>query len=404
MKFSVVVRASDGSESTQVIDAPTRFAVYTAVEKNGSTVVSLEERHGSLELPSWAHMTIGGRIKTDQRIAFTKNLSAMLGAGLTLSRALSVIERQASNKKLKEVVADLENQVKGGTAFHEGLAAHPKIFSRLFIAMTKAGEESGQLAETLRVVAKQMETTYQLTKKIKGAMIYPAIILIAIFIIAILMLIFVVPTLAGTFASLNVELPLSTRIIMGASNFAISYAPVMIGLILLLVGGVVAFFKSSTGKKLLLAVALRLPVIGMLTRETYSARAARTLSSLLTSGVEMLTAISITGEVVGENRFGAVLKEAEAAVKKGEALSTVFTKYPKLYPVFVSEMIAVGEETGTVADMLGQVAEYYENDVEARTKDLSTIIEPILMLFIGVFVGVFALSMIAPIYSLTEKI
>jgi type II secretory pathway component PulF len=147
-----------------------------------------------------------------------------------------------------------------------------------------------------------------------------------------------------------------------------------------------------------------MPVIKGLVVETFSARATRTLASLLSSGVEMLTAIAITAEVVGESRFGKVLKEAEAAVKKGESLSSTFAKYPKLYPVFVTEMISVGEETGKLAEMLAQVAEYYEEDVSTRTKDLSTIIEPILMLIIGVVVGIFALSMISPIYSLSDKI
>jgi type IV pilus assembly protein PilC len=405
MKFSVVVRASDGSESTQTLEAPTRFAVYSMVEKGGSTVVSLEERDSAFELPSLLHLTLtSGKVKTDNRIAFTKNLSAMLSAGLTLSRALSVIERQTANKTLKGVVIDLENAVKGGMAFHEALAAHPKVFSRLFVAMTKAGEESGQLAETLRIVAKQMETAHQLTKKIKGAMIYPSIILAAIFVIGILMLVFVVPTLSSTFTSLGVDLPLSTRIIVGASDFAINHIVLMLGTVALIIGSMIAFIRSHAGRQLIMAVALHLPVVGSLIRETFSARVGRTLSSLLTSGVEMLSAISITGEVVGENRFGTVLAEAEESVKKGDTLSSVFAKYPKLYPIFVTEMITVGEETGKVADMLSQVAEYYETDVDARTKDLSTIIEPILMLFIGVFVGIFALSMIAPIYSLSDKI
>lgn len=404
MKFSVVVRNSDGNESKETIEAASRLAVYEQVEKGGAAVVSLEEKGAALALPAWANITIGSGVKTEQKITFTKNLSAMLGAGLTLSRALSVLGRQAENKTLKRIVAELENAVKGGASFHEALALHPKVFSRLFIAMTKAGEEGGKLADTLKVVGKQMETSHQLTKKIKGAMIYPSIILGAVVVIGILMLIYVVPTLSSTFASLGVDLPRSTRIIVGMSDFAVNHILVVLGLLLLVVVLIIVFVRSKVGQSIILTVALRFPVIKHLVRETYGARAARTLSSLLSSGVEMLTAIGISAEVVGENRFGKVLKEAEERVKKGEALSATFMEYPKLFPVFVSEMVAVGEETGKLADMLGQVAEYYEQDVEGRTKDLSTIIEPILMLFIGVFVGIFALSMISPIYSLSDKI
>ncbi|MEA2701446.1 MAG: type pilus assembly protein PilC [Candidatus Parcubacteria bacterium] len=404
MKFSVVVRNSDGNESKETIEAASRLAVYEQVEKGGASVVSLEEKGASLALPAWANISIGSGVKTEQKITFTKNLSAMLGAGLTLSRALSVLGRQAENKVLKRIVAELEDAVKGGASFHEALAAHPKVFPRLFIAMTKAGEEGGKLAETLKVVGKQMETSHQLTKKIKGAMIYPSIILGAIVVIGVLMLIYVVPTLSSTFASLGVDLPRSTKIIVGMSDFAVSHIPIVLGLLLLVAVLIIVFVRSKVGQSIILTVALRFPVIKHLVRETYSARATRTLSSLLSSGVEMLTAIGISAEVVGENRFGKVLNEAEERVKKGEALSATFMEHPKLFPVFVSEMVAVGEETGKLADMLGQVAEYYEQDVEGRTKDLSTIIEPILMLFIGVFVGIFALSMISPIYSLSDKI
>lgn len=404
MKFRVVTRKPDGDESSEIIEAPSRFAVYSEVEKGGATVVSLEEKGPGFDFSSLGSISFGSSVKTDQKITFIKNLSAMLSAGLTLSRALSVIERQTESKTLKNIVISLQTAVKSGSSFHEALAAHPKVFSRLFIAMTKAGEEGGTLAETLRIVGKQLEASHMLVKKIRGAMIYPGIILGAIFIIGVLMLIYVVPTLSSTFASLGVELPLSTRIIVGASDFAVNNVFLVLLFLILMVGAVLAFLHSAGGKRIVLAVSLHLPVIGNLVRETYGARAARTLSSLLSSGVEMLSAIAITGEVVGNNKFGKVLDEAERRVKQGEALSATFNDYPKLYPVFVAEMISVGEETGKLSEMLGQVAEYYETDVEMRTKDLSTIIEPILMLIIGLFVGIFAVSMMSPIYSLTENI
>lgn len=404
MKFTVTVRTPEGAEETSTLEAASRFEIYGLVEKNGGTVVSIEDAKGGFALPAFLNIKFGSGVKADQRITFTKNLSSMLGAGLTLSRALSVIERQSTNKYLKEITQKLQEAVKAGNSFHEALAEFPAVFSRLFIAMTKAGEESGKLSETLAVVGKQMEASANLTRKVKGAMIYPCIILIAIVIIGILMLMFVVPTLAATFLSLNVELPLATRVIIGASNFIKGNAIlVFVGLIAVF-GGFYFAIKSTKGSAVLLAVSRRLPVIGELVRETYSARAARTLSSLLSSGVEMLTAIGIASEVVGENVFGDVLKQAEDLVRKGEPLSKAFENNQKLYPVFVSEMVLVGEETGKVADMFGEIAEFYEKDVDEKTKDLSTIIEPLLMLFIGVFVGVFAVSMIAPIYSLSDKI
>lgn len=404
MKFRVVVRKTDGSLEKRVVEAATRFAVYEQVEKEGASVASLEEGGGGMTLPSFGGLSLGGGVSMQDRITFTKNLAAMLSAGLTLSRALSVISRQSTNKNLKRVVDALEAKVKAGSGFHEALADHPKVFSTLFIAMTKAGEESGTLSEALATIARQMDSAYTLQKKIKGAMIYPAVIVFAVVVIGVLMMIFVVPTLSATFASLNVELPTSTRIIIGISDFMKNNMIMTFVLLAAAIGGIVMFTRSKVGSAIILRVALKLPVIGELVRETMSARATRALSSLLSSGVEMLTAISIAREVVGAEIFAKVLAEAEERVRKGEPLSAAFANYPKLYPVFVADMISVGEETGKVADMLGQVARYYETDVEERTKDLSTIIEPMLMLLIGVFVGIFALSMMSPMYSLADKI
>lgn len=403
MKFRVTLKREDGTEEKRAIEAPSRFAVYETVEKEGGHVISVEEG-GGLSMPAGLNLQLSSGINAEEKIILTKNLAAMLAAGLTLSRTLSVIVRQSKNKYLKKIVNNLEEEVKKGTSFHEALAKHPKVFSKLFIAMTKAGEESGTLAEALKVVARQMDRAYNLEKKVKGAMIYPSIILMAIVVIGVLMMIYVVPTLSATFASLGVELPAMTKAIISASDFMAANAILTLGLVFAVFAGLFFFFKGKTGSALLLAAALRIPVIGDLVRETMSARAARALSSLLSSGVEMLSAIAIAEEVVGENRFGKVVGEAGVRVKKGESLSVAFAEHSKLYPVFIVDMIAVGEETGKVAEMLGQVAEYYETDVEDRTKDLSTIIEPILMLIIGVAVGIFALSMISPIYSLTEKI
>ena len=403
MKFRVVLKKSDGSEEKRAIDADSRFAVYELVEKEGASVASIEEGGGGMFAKA-NDISFGVGVNMMQRITFTKNLAAMLSAGLTLSRALSVINRQSTNKSLKKIVTDLETRVKQGSGFHEALAMHPKVFTKLFIAMTKAGEESGTLSEALTNVARQMDRSYTLQKKIQGAMIYPAVILMAIAIIAVLMMMFVVPTLSATFTSMNVELPAATKAIITVSDFMKDNVVAQLAILVLVVVGLVMFVRSKMGGALILWVALRTPVIGELVKETMSARAARALSSLLSSGVEMLTAISIAREVVGTKVFADVLVEAEARVKKGETLSAAFADHPKLYPVFVADMIAVGEETGKVSDMLGQVATYYEVDVEDRTKDLSTIIEPVLMLIIGLFVGIFAVSMMSPIYSISSQI
>lgn len=403
MKFRVTIRKASGEKERRVVDVPSRFAIYGRIEKEGSTVVSITEGVG-FTMPSWLNMSFGSIVSPDTLVVTLKNLSAMLRAGLTLSRALDVLERQARNKRFAQVIANVGAEVKKGSAFHEALASYPKVFSKLFISMAHAGEESGTLSESLTIVGMQMERSRNLTKKVHGAMIYPMIIIIAMIGIFVLMLIFVVPILAATFIQLGVKLPLATRIIMATSNFLITNSLLMVLATAVVVGGVVMFKRSKFGSNLIFATVLHIPVIGELVQETYAARAARTLSSLISSGVGMLGAIAITREVVETETFASVLQEAEDRVRKGESLSAAFADHTNRYPIMFSDMIAVGEETGKVGEMLKQVADFYENDVEQRTKDLSTIIEPILMLLIGSGVGVFAIAIIAPIYSLSSAI
>ena len=402
MKFSATIRKEGQPDEVRTIEAPSRFAVYELVQKEGGTVAELKEGTVGLRLPAWLSMTIGTGVKRAEVVRFAKNLSAMLVAGLSLSRALAIMERQSGKRPIGTVIAGLMSSVEKGSSFHEALARYPRIFPPLFIAMARAGEESGGLADALSIVGVQMERSEELIRKIKGAMIYPSIVISAVIVIGVLMLIYVVPTLTSTFVSLKVQVPLATRIIVALSNFLVENIALSLAGIFAVVGGGIAFVRSRRGSALVLRGSLYLPAIGELVRETYAARASRTLSSLLSSGVPVLDALAITKEVVHAPAFAAVIGEAEAGVKKGGQLSVAFAGHPRLYPSLMSDMLAVGEETGKVSEMLKQIAEYYEQDVSERTKDLSTIIEPVLMLIIGTMVGIFAVAMIAPIYSLSS--
>lgn len=404
MKFRVTIRKEGTPDQLRVIEAPSRFAVYDQIQKEGGVVIELREGGVGFRLPAWFSITIGTGVKRVEIIRMAKNLSAMLSAGLSLSRALSIIERQSGNKRLKAIVTGLSDSIKKGSPFHEALAEHSKVFPKILVAMVRSGEESGSLADALAVVGLQMERSEELIRKIRGAMIYPAIVITAVVIVGILMLIYVVPTLTSTFTSLGVEVPLATRIIVILSDFMVDHVALVFAALITFVAGGVVFVRSRFGSRMVLAAALHLPVIDELVRETYAARASRTLSSLLSSGVPVLNALSITKGVVHAEAFAKVVEEAETHVRKGELLSASFAEHTKLYPILMSDMLAVGEETGKVAEMLKQIAEFYEEDVAEKTKDLSTIIEPVLMLLIGAVVGVFAVSMIAPIYSLSSAI
>ncbi len=404
MQFKIVAQKPGGERIEETREAADRFAILRELKEDGLTLISLEEKKVAGVGGINEFLAKLSKVKTLEKVIFARNLAAMLSAGLSLTRALSVMERQATNPALKKVIVGLTAEINKGKTLNEAMLAYPKVFSKLFVSMVRAGEESGSLAESLRTVALQMDNTFKLQKKVRGAMMYPGVIMSVMVIIGALMLIYVVPTLTKTFVELKVELPASTRFIIGVSDFLQNNLLLAIVLIVAFFAGIYAASKSARGKSMLHYIVLKIPVIGRLVQETNAARTARTLASLLSSGVQVKESLSITTDVVQNVHFKAVISAAAGTIETGAPMSSAFSKRPDLFPVFVSEMMSVGEETGKTAGMLLEVANFYENEVDQKTKDLSTIIEPILMVIIGAVVGFFAISMISPTYSLMDSI
>jgi type IV pilus assembly protein PilC len=328
----------------------------------------------------------------------------MIVAGLSLYRALSVLKKQTKNAKFGKILSSLSADINSGETFSTALSKFPEVFSNLFISMVRAGEESGNLAGALSDVGMNLEKSNSLTKKIKGALIYPGVIMSAMVVIGILMFAFVVPALANTFKELGVTLPLSTRVLIFFGNFFSKNLLLTFVLVFVVGFGLYATFRAKFMAKYIDFTLLKLPVINNLVRELNTARTARTMSSLLLSGVSITRAVEITEDVVQNIYYKKVLEEAKLSIQKGAPFSQAFEANTKLYPIMMSEMIQVGEETGKLSDMLLQIALFYEEEVENKTKNLSTIIEPILMIFIGAGVGFFAISMISPLYSILGSI
>lgn len=401
MKY-VYTATKDGQTYSGSAEAEDRFGVYRYVRSEGGSVLSVDRAGSGWSLSYWNERL--STIKTQEIIMFAGNLGAMLSAGLPISRGLAISQRQTKNPRFKRILGEINTFIQKGGTFYQALEQHPRVFSKLFVAMSRAGEESGNLHEALKTIRDQMKTSDDLKKKIRGAMIYPSIIVFAICIVGYLMLTQVVPTLAATFKELKTDLPPATQAIITVSN-------VLQENTLIVVGGLVAFvllaytgLRSEVGKRLFDRFVLVIPVVGTLAREINAARTARTAGSLLASGVDMIQALTITSEVVQNSFHRAVIVDGIAAVKRGSLLSEVFAKNEKLFPALVGEMIAVGEETGALSDMLVRVADFYEEEVSQKTKNMTTIIEPFLMLIVGGAVGFFAYAMVGPIYSLSNAI
>ena len=398
---------AQGNKVSEKVSANDHYAVYDIARNNGHTISSLqEERKFALKnLFNLKRINLFlGKVKNDELVMMTRNLGSMLTAGLTVTRALSVIERQTKNMKLKDVVKQVGAKINKGDSFFESLADFPEVFNDLYVAMVKAGEESGNLSESLQTLSIQMERSSTIKKKIKGAMIYPAIVITVMFVIGILMMIFVMPTITDLFKGMNKDLPATTQALISTSDFLVNHTILALLGIVGVISGFIYFLRTKIGQHATSWLVTRLPVIGTLAKETNSARTARTLSSLLNSGVDVIQALEITEEVVQNIFYKKILRTARDRVEKGTALSESFIERPDLYPILVGEMILVGEETGKISGMLKELAIFYETEVERKTKDLSTIIEPLLMVVIGAGVGFFAMALIGPIYSISDGI
>ncbi len=339
------------------------------------------------------------RVTLVERMVFARNLAVMIGAGLALTRALEALEQQTVNPRLRDTLISVRQAVTAGKSFADGLRVHEGVFGVLFINMVESGEISGNLERVLKILARQMQRDHELRSKVRGALIYPAIIVATLVAIGMLMMVYVVPTLTQTFAELEIDLPITTKIIISGSNILLTYYLYLLALAVAAVLGAARLVRTAAGKRVLDTMVLRTPVLGPLIQKLNAARFARTLSSLISSGIQITRALEVTAAVLSNVHFRATLQAAAAGIQRGEPLHELLASRPDLFPPLVTQMVEVGEETGTISRMLLRLAIFYEEEVTTVTKNLSSIIEPVLMIVIGAVVGFFAVAMIQPIYS-----
>lgn len=344
------------------------------------------------------------RIKLTQKIFLTENLRVMIKAGLSLTEALRTLAMQTESRGLKLVILEIKEDVEKGRSLSQALQKHDKLFEPIFINMIGAGEISGTMEKTLEQLTAQMRKDYELISKVKGAMTYPLVVMAATVLILIGLVTFVLPQLLSIFDEVGAdELPLATRVLIGLTDFVTNNG-------LLLLVAIVAFvflflwaIKTPPGKRVWHAFLLRFPVVGPIIKKINLARFTRTLSSLLRTDIPIVQSLAITSDIVRNVYYHDACLAAGEAVKKGEAISQVLERDPRLFPPLVVQMTAVGERAGTVDEMLEEIAEFYEKQVNQTMGNMSSIIEPFLIIFLGGVVGGIALAIITPIYSLTTK-
>ncbi len=339
-----------------------------------------------------------------EKMVFARNLAVMVSSGLTVSRAVHNLSVQTKNKRFKTILLSVFDDVQSGKTLSEGLARYPNVFDELFVNMVGVGEMSGTLEGILEILAIQLEKEHDLSSKVKGALIYPAVIVVAMIGIAVLMLTYILPKITGVFKDMDVKLPATTLFIMKISDLLRENAILVIIFTIAMIIGVKMFAGTTAGKRFFSLLFLYMPIVGNIVIKVNCARFARIYSSLLKSGISVVVGLGIVSKTLSNVYYKDVLAEAIGEVQKGVDLSKVIAKYPHIFPILVTQILEVGEETGKTETVLQRLAEFYEEEVSQITKNMSSIIEPILMLVIGGGVGFFAVAMLQPMYSVLENI
>ncbi|MDP3970308.1 MAG: type II secretion system F family protein [bacterium] len=339
-----------------------------------------------------------------EKIFFVHNIALMIRTGFSISDALSVIIAQIKSKQMKKVVNDIHNNILQGESFSSSLEKHPYVFDNLFVSMVAAGEISGNLENTLKQLAMQMKKAYSLRKKIRNALTYPVLILVFMIVMGTVMFIFIVPTILELYEGGGYTLPLPTRIIIAVSEYISANFLTIASLLVLFIVIVVMIFRTKKGKFALHTVLLKLPIIGQIIKNVSVAKITRTMHSLIVTDIPIVKSYEIISNTVGNLVYKKHLIHSSELLTKGTSVFTTIADRPDLFDNVIAQMIKVGEDTGTLDEMTAEVANFYEEEVDSTMSNLTVIIEPVLMIFIGLGVGFLAVAIIMPIYGLVEQV
>ncbi len=402
--FAYKVRDKQGQLLEGEMDSDSVAVVAARLRAQGFIPIEIDRKAGGglkseINIPGFSN-----RVKLKDLTIFSRQFSTMVNSGLTLLRTLTILEEQTENSELARIVGVVRQDVETGTSLSQSLAKHPKVFSDLYVAMVKAGETGGVLDDVLLRLADQLETQVKLRQKIKSAMAYPVMAMSLILVIVAAMLIFIVPQFAGLYDQLGGTLPLPTRMLIFVSNLLVPWG--ILAFIVIGIPGFILFkrWKKTEGGKLIWdRFLLRVPIFGMISHKAALARFASTFGVLLRSGVPILEALDITSDTVDNAVLSLAIVDVKNAVKGGESLAKPLTQHP-IFPPMTVQMMAVGEETGALDLMLEKIAMFYESEVDAAVTALTSLIEPLLIVVMGVVVGGMLVSLYLPMFNIINLI
>ncbi len=368
------------------------------LKRRGFRKISLEDKTDSLELKI---LTFLNKIKSKDLVAFSRQFAVMISANLPLVQSLRVVAEQNKNISLKIVLSHISQEVDGGARLSDALAKRPHIFSNFYVSIVRSGETSGKLDEVLTYLADEMERNYDMTSKIKGAMIYPVIVFLGLIGIGIFMMIFIVPRITEVLLQTGAELPLATRMVIGISDFLTVFWWVLLLILLGLVFSFRSAKKTSLGQFYLDSIKLKLPVFGKMYKYIYITHFSRSMATLISGGVQVTTSLGVVKGIINNKIYQDLIEEAEKRIREGSTISSVFMKSDDV-PKMVSQMISVGEKTGKLDMVLDRVSKFYERELYNITNNLMVLLEPFIVIVMGVGVGVVMAAIILPMYNVAQ--
>jgi type IV pilus assembly protein PilC len=398
--YSYTVKKSGGKPQKGQIESESVTEATKKLRAEGFLVLELNEGVAQGHKLNIGFLT--KRVSLKEKIIFTRQLSVMIKAGLPIVKSLDALKRQTQQKYFKEVIESLSTQLKGGQTLSKAMMKYPKVFSEIYTAVVKAGEETGQLSDVLLNLADQQEKEADLIGKIKGAMIYPIIILLSLVGVAGLIVFFVLPSLEGIFADSGQELPILTRILLGTSTAIREYFLIILPIMIAAFYGMRLWFKTKTGQAFYDRLKISVPVFGSLTKKVYMARFSRTLAMLIKASLPILLSIRIIRKTISNVHYDAAFQRIDKLVESGKSLSAAIDREP-LFPPMVSQLTSLGEESGTLEGVLLEIATFYDKEVDTTSKNLSTLLEPLLLIIMGVGVAFVVAAVLGPIYGLVQN-
>lgn len=392
---------TSGRNVTGTLEADSLELVRAKLADLSYHILTIRETKGRAGFQDWFNGI--QRVKLRDLVMFSRQFATMIDAGLSVVKCLDILQKQTRNPKMKDVIGEIKRDVGGGMSLTEALQKHPRIFSPLYVNMMRSAEAGGILDQVLDRLSTFLEKEQETRNKIKSAMMYPAVVFCFAVLMLIALLFFVLPKFKGIFETMGLELPLTTSLLLNSSDYMTKYWYIALGVLIGAVVLVKALARTEKGKYAIDAAKLRLPVFGDLILKTGVSRFARTFGTLISSGVPVLRALEIVADTAGNRVISETVARARVSIKEGEKISTPLFG-SKIFPVMVTQMIAVGEETGRLDQMLVKVSNFYDEEVDTTLKSLTSLIEPLMIVGLGFIVGFIAVSVISPIYSLVGSL